>query len=240
MAYKVLKYSTDKANVLPSGKAAEAISAGELVYLNSSGTYNLADSVAVGGTRKDALGVAVTDALENEQVSAVRSAHFKGWTGLTIGGKAYLSATAGAITQTAPTATVAQIVGYAKSATEYVINVASVDAGLNQQDHVDDPAAAAALTQNTLTDNGGGTADQTVEDVADIALSTSDTYTDAAVNGAVNTAIASISNNFKEMTTELALIKTDVAAVRTAVVANNTAIDSILVVLETIGATASA
>lgn len=35
--------------------------------------------------------------------------------------------------------------------------------------------------------------------VADIALSTSNTYTDAAVNAAVNTAIASIENNFADL-----------------------------------------
>ena len=45
-----------------------------------------------------------------------------------------------------------------------------------------------------LTDNSGGVdpEDDTIAEIADIALSTSDTYTDAAVNGAVNTAIASI------------------------------------------------
>ena len=70
--------------------------------------------------------------------------------------------------------------------------------GVNPANNV----VAAVTNQNTLTDSGGGTADQTVEDVADIALSTTDTYTDAAVNAAVNAAIASISNNFKEWTTE--------------------------------------
>lgn len=91
---------------------------------------------------------------------------------------------------------------------------------------VSDPAACDDMTQNTITDNGNGTADQTVEDVADIALSTSDTYSDSAVNIAVNTALASIRNNFKEMTTEFALIKADTAALKTAADENNTAIDS--------------
>ena len=63
-----------------------------------------------------------------------------------------------------------------------------------------DDTIAVVTNQDTLTDSGAGTADDTVEDVADIALSTGDTYTDAAVNAAVNTAIASISNNFKEWT----------------------------------------
>lgn len=127
------------------------------------------------------------------------------------------------------------------SGTEYINEGSATSCDFNvkpavvAQSTVSDPASAAALTQNTLTDSGGGTADQTVEDVTDIALSTSDTYTDAAVNAAVNTAIASISNNFKEMTTELALIKTDVAAVRTGSEANNTAIDSIIDGLESAG-----
>lgn len=118
--------------------------------------------------------------------------------------------------------------------------VFSLGAASGQQAHIADPAAAAALTQNTITDNGAGTADQTVEDVADIALSTTDTYTDAAVNGAVNTAIASISNNFKEMTTELALIKADITAVKAGVDANNAAIDAILAQLAALGLQASA
>jgi predicted RecA/RadA family phage recombinase len=83
-----------------------------------------------------------------------------------------------------------------------------------------DPAdgTLAAVTNTTdLTDSGAGAADGTVEDVADVALSTSDTYTDAAVNAAINTAIASISNNFKEMTTELATQRTANTAILAAV-----------------------
>ncbi len=71
-----------------------------------------------------------------------------------------------------------------------------------------DDTIAAVTNTTELTDSGAGSADGTVEDVADIAISTSDTYSDAAVNTAVNTAIASISNNFKEMTTELAAQRT--------------------------------
>lgn len=45
----------------------------------------------------------------------------------------------------------------------------------------------------------GATANDTMTAVADIALSTSNTYTDAAVNDAVNTAIASIENNLADL-----------------------------------------
>lgn len=45
----------------------------------------------------------------------------------------------------------------------------------------------------------GATANDTMTAVADIALSTTNTYTDAAVNAAVNTAIASIENNLADL-----------------------------------------
>jgi hypothetical protein len=45
----------------------------------------------------------------------------------------------------------------------------------------------------------GATANDTMTAVADIALSTGDTYTDAAVNAAVNTAISSIENNLADL-----------------------------------------
>jgi predicted RecA/RadA family phage recombinase len=63
-----------------------------------------------------------------------------------------------------------------------------------------DDTIAVVTNQDTLTDSGAGTADDTVDNVADIALSTSDTYTDAAVNTAVNAAILTVRNNTKEWT----------------------------------------
>lgn len=49
---------------------------------------------------------------------------------------------------------------------------------------------------NNLTDSSGGTSGgDTVPAVANIALSTSNTYTDAAVNTAVNTALTSVRND---------------------------------------------
>lgn len=80
-----------------------------------------------------------------------------------------------------------------------------------------DDTIAAVTNTTALTDNNAGTADDTVEDVADIALSTTDTYTDAAVNNAVNTAIASISNNFEEITTQLAIQRTANTAILAAI-----------------------
>lgn len=62
----------------------------------------------------------------------------------------------------------------------------------------------AARTAAALTDNSGGeAADGTIAEIADIALSTSDTYTDAAVNSAVNAAVEDISNAVKELSDQI-------------------------------------
>lgn len=68
----------------------------------------------------------------------------------------------------------------------------------NAGTNIKNKAQVAALTSlgGTIT---GATANDTMTAVADIALSTSNTYTDAAVNGAVNTAIASIENNLADL-----------------------------------------
>ncbi len=69
---------------------------------------------------------------------------------------------------------------------------------------------AAATNTDALTDNGGGTADGTVSTMPDIAIATGggNTYSDSAVNTAVNTLAGFIRNNVKELTTELALQRT--------------------------------
>lgn len=57
-----------------------------------------------------------------------------------------------------------------------------------------------------LADLGGtltGTVDGDMADIADIALSTSNTYTDAAVNTAVNAAVADANEQLKELQTKV-------------------------------------
>lgn len=61
-------------------------------------------------------------------------------------------------------------------------------------------ASAIVVLGGTIT---GATANDTMTAVADIALSTSNTYTDAAVNAAVNAAIAEIENNFADLQTKV-------------------------------------
>ena len=115
MAYICIGFSTEQSNVLPGAQAGVALSAGDLVYLDSSGYWQKAQSIAVSGTRKDAVGVITRDTLAYEFVSPVKSAQFSGFSGTT-GAYFYLSASAGLITETAPTATYRQMVGYMQSA----------------------------------------------------------------------------------------------------------------------------
>lgn len=123
MAYYCSNFSEDISNVLPSAPAAVAFAVGELVYLDSSGNWQKADQAAYdGSTRKDAQGVIVAVALQYQQVSPVRVAKIRGYSGLTIGAKQYLSATPGAVTETKPDDG-AQVAGSAVSATEIFFNI---------------------------------------------------------------------------------------------------------------------
>lgn len=72
-----------------------------------------------------------------------------------------------------------------------------------------DVGVAVASLGGTLT----GTTDGDLADIADIALDTSNTYTDAAVNTAVNTAIAAANLQIKELQTTVNAL---LASLRTA------------------------
>lgn len=74
-------------------------------------------------------------------------------------------------------------------------------------------AVAAAANVAALAGTMTGATDGTIADVANIALSTSDTYTDAAVNAAVNTAIASMNLQLKELQVKL---NAEIAALKAA------------------------
>lgn len=68
-----------------------------------------------------------------------------------------------------------------------------------------DPAGEFRQVGNVANLDGSltGTTDGTIEDVSDIALSTTDTYSDAAVNSAVNAAVAEINEQLKEVQAKL-------------------------------------
>ena len=95
-----------------------------------------------------------------------------------------------------------------------------------QPAHIADPAAVAALTQDTMTDNSGGTASTTVADITD-------------ANNAGSADRIPVEDAFASILAQLAKIKTDVAAVKAGTDANNTAIDLILAWQATLGLTAA-
>lgn len=102
--------------------AAEALSAGDFVYFNSSGGVLKADATAIA---KQARGY-VTTAVSN---AALATVYFDdsntALTGLTPGSTYYLSTTSGGVTLT-PTTTAGQIVqeiGFASSATNLRVNI---------------------------------------------------------------------------------------------------------------------
>ena len=162
MAYDIVNVDATPCNVLPSGIAGVAIDTGELVYLDSNGAYQLADQVADSDTtRKDALGVAYKDVQASEIMSPVRIARIKGFTGLTIGGKLYLSDTAGAMTQTEPTTNTRQAVGFAASATEVFVAIGGAGADEEVGGNVD----AVKLTVSSTASFSG---DITLADEVDI------------------------------------------------------------------------
>lgn len=97
-------------------EAGEALSDGDLLYLNSDGKVYKAD--ANGSSTYPCIGAAGAAVAAGEYVEVV----FSGWrndgSSLTIGGRQYLSQTAGAATQTA-TGTTPQVVGFATTATNW-------------------------------------------------------------------------------------------------------------------------
>ena len=88
--------------------------------------------------------------------------------------------------------------GLPRSLTSLTDRLEAVEGGSVVADKTE--IAALVALGGTIT---GATANDTMTAVADIALSTGNTYTDAAVNAAVNTAIASIENNFADLQTKV-------------------------------------
>lgn len=156
MALQCVQFDDAIANVLPGGLAGTALSCGDLVYMDSSGNWQKAQSVnwiGVGVTRKDAVGVVTKDYIQYDRCNPVKVARFKGYSSLTVGGKVYLStATAGGSTQTEPhKAQVRQVVGYAATATEVVFDVNPILAQAEYEGGVDElvftGVAAASISQ---------------------------------------------------------------------------------------------
>ncbi len=95
--------------------------------------------------------------------------------------------------------------------------------------------ATAATVTGTLT----GTTDGALADIADIALSTANTYTDAAVNTAVNAAILAANLQLKELQVALNEVIADNVVLRAAVRECADKNNDILTSLKTAGLMAS-
>lgn len=120
MAY----YAMQKGRRLPGGTAGVTLAVGDLVYLDSSGQWQKADADVKG--KYPAQGVVTEAASANEAVEVCDAAVIGGGSGLTAGATLFLSKTPGAPTESAPSSAFdcIQAVGYNKSATVMVIDVA--------------------------------------------------------------------------------------------------------------------
>ncbi len=110
--------------------------------------------------------------------------------------------------------------------------------GGSSDGNLPDLTATAATVTGTLT----GSVDGALADVAPIALSTGggNTYSDAAVNTAVNTAITDTNLQLKELQTALNEVVADNVALRAAARENAAKINAILSSIKTAGLMASA
>lgn len=105
-----------------SGTAGETVAEGQMACIKDADGYVYkADSDAA--TLRPAIGVIGKGGAAGDTVEIIVVGIVGGWSSLSEGAYGYLSETAGAVTQSAPTW--AQKVGIAISATEYVINCAS-------------------------------------------------------------------------------------------------------------------
>lgn len=174
-----------------------AVQVGDVLdYANGETAISSGDVVAIG----EMIGVAIADIAANETgavaIKGVISVTKVGSQAWSVGDKIFWDKTNLRFTKTA-SSDADTLAGYAVEAVgsgagETTGKVLLIP-GLGKK------AAAVAALAGTLT----GTTDGTLADVADIALSTSNTYTDAAVNAAVNTAIAAVNLQLKELQTTL-------------------------------------
>jgi hypothetical protein len=111
-------YSVKQSWARFSATTGEAITAGHVVMLKDDGLAYKAD--ANDAALRPAVGVAGKSAASGAKVEIIVFGIMTGWTTLTEGGPGYMSETAGGITQAAPA--YSQQVGFAVSATDYLIN----------------------------------------------------------------------------------------------------------------------
>lgn len=149
------------ANLDLAGVAGETIAANSCVFLsdgsggNTAGRWYKTDAdVALGSTLPPCVGFAATGSTAGNAITVRRSGGLTGTSGLTAGTTYYVSATAGAITSTAPAN--ARRVGVADSTTSLVIaaEIVEPNKGYIPLDLSVGRILSAGATQNTLA-NGG-------------------------------------------------------------------------------------
>ncbi len=124
MAYYCENRSTDRSNVLAGGKAGTALAVGDLVYMDSSGNWQIAAAGA-----HNAEGIVESTQLIYQFFSPIKIGDFSGWSSKTIGSKAYLSTTGttgNTITSTKPVGVQVQEIGFFSSATNLRVNICAV------------------------------------------------------------------------------------------------------------------
>ncbi len=110
-------------------EAAEAITAGDAVALDSTtGKAKKANAATGGNQQVPCVGIAETSVSAGEYVTVLRAGKVGGYSNLTPGAPVYLGETDGAVTATAPSDSgdYVQTLGQAVSSTEFIINIESV------------------------------------------------------------------------------------------------------------------
>ncbi len=107
-----------------SATAGEALVTGDVVAIADADGYAY-KADADTATRVPAVGIVGVAAASGAKVEIITLGIVSGWTSLAEGSPGYLSATAGAITQTAPKVAYSQQIGVAISTTDYLINPAA-------------------------------------------------------------------------------------------------------------------
>lgn len=134
--------------------------------------------------------------------------------------------------------------------TGHGVIVNSIQVVTDQQAHIADPAACAAVTAATLTDNsGGGATDNTIDaidceitDPADTPASADALRDDLVTNTIpdIEGSLQNVADAIAELANQVNALKADADNQKSAIDANNSAIDSILAALETHGLLANA
>lgn len=164
----ILRYERQSAVPFQAGAA---IAIGELVGVNGSGSFVLADNNAATPIR--AIGVAVTGGASGANLAMALSGVVEDTSlSLTPGQPVYLSATAGAITQTKPTAaeSLIQPIGVAISSTKWAFNIVCPEAALAATG----AGTVASVTGLTCAEYGDGIVHKTVLTFADVDFALTD------------------------------------------------------------------